>query len=84
MEISQSGRSKKVDEVMNDILKNIELNMISFSKGQKKIAQFIMSHYNKAVLMTAAKIAEETGVSESTVVRFAKGFRNFNRHFRNL
>ena len=79
MEISQSGRSKKVDEVMNDILKNIELNMMSLSKGQKKIAQFIMDHYNKAVLMTAAKIAEETGVSESTVVRFANalGFEGF-------
>ena len=79
MEISQSGRSKKVDEVMNDILKNIELNMMSFSKGQKKIAQFIMDYYNKAVVMTAAKIAEETGVSESTVVRFANalGFDGF-------
>ena len=79
MEISQSGRSKKVDEIMNDILKNIELNMMSFSKGQKKIAQFITGQYNKAVFMTAAKIAEETGVSESTVVRFANalGFDGF-------
>ncbi len=56
---------------MSDILKNIELNKASFSKGQKKIADFIINHYNKAVFMTAAKIADETGVSESTVVRFA-------------
>lgn len=56
---------------MSDILKNIELNNAFFSKGQKKIADFIINQYNKAVFMTAAKIAEETGVSESTVVRFA-------------
>ena len=64
---------------MNDILKNIELNMMSFSKGQKKIAEFITTEYNKAVTMTAAKIAENTGVSESTVVRFANalGFEGF-------
>ena len=56
---------------MSDVLKKIEESVPSFSKGQKKIAQYIINQYNKAVFMTAAKIAEETGVSESTVVRFA-------------
>ena len=64
---------------MIDILKRIEESIPSFSKGQKKIAEFIINQYNKAVFMTAAKIAEETGVSESTVVRFANamGFEGF-------
>ena len=64
---------------MNDILKKIDESVPSFSKGQKKIAQFITNEYSKAVFMTAAKIAEETGVSESTVVRFADalGFGGF-------
>lgn len=64
---------------MSDILKRIEECVPSFSKGQKKIADFIINQYNKAVFMTAAKIAEETGVSESTVVRFANamGFEGF-------
>lgn len=64
---------------MSDILKNIESNMSTFSKGQKKIAEFITKQYDKAVFMTAAKIADETGVSESTVVRFADalGFDGF-------
>lgn len=56
---------------MSDVLKRIEESIPSFSKGQKKIAEFIINQYNKAVFMTAAKMAEETGVSESTVVRFA-------------
>ena len=42
-----------------------------FSKGQRRIADFITHHYDEAAFMTAAKLGEEVGVSESTVVRFA-------------
>jgi DNA-binding MurR/RpiR family transcriptional regulator len=41
------------------------------SKGQKLIANFIVNHYDRAAFMTAAKLGEVVGVSESTVVRFA-------------
>lgn len=41
------------------------------SKGQRKIAQYIVDHYDKAVFMTASRLGECVGVSESTVVRFA-------------
>ncbi len=43
----------------------------AFSKGQKRIADYILEHYDKASFMTAAKLGETVGVSESTVVRFA-------------
>lgn len=42
-----------------------------FSKGHRKIAEFILSHYDKAAFMTASKLGDCVGVSESTVVRFA-------------
>lgn len=42
-----------------------------FSKGQRRIADFITQHYDEAAFMTAAKLGDEVGVSESTVVRFA-------------
>lgn len=42
-----------------------------FSKGQRRIADYISHHYDEAAFMTAAKLGEEVGVSESTVVRFA-------------
>ena len=42
-----------------------------FSKGQRLIAGFITEHYDKAAFMTAAKLGNTVGVSESTVVRFA-------------
>ena len=45
--------------------------MASFSKGQKRIAQYILEHYDKAAFMTASKLGALVEVSESTVVRFA-------------
>ena len=42
-----------------------------FSKGQRRIAAYIEEHYDTAAFMTAAKLGETVGVSESTVVRFA-------------
>ncbi len=41
------------------------------SKGHKKIAEYILNHYDKAAFMTASKMGSIVGVSESTVVRFA-------------
>ena len=42
-----------------------------FSKGQRRIAQYIIDSYDKAAFMTANKLGKTVGVSESTVVRFA-------------
>ncbi len=53
-----------------DILRTIEENMDGFSKGQRQIAHYLLSHYDKAAYMTAAKLGQEVSVSESTVVRF--------------
>lgn len=55
----------------NELMKKIQSSIPDFSKGQKLIANFIINHYDKAAFMTAAKLGEEVGVSESTVVRFA-------------
>ena len=55
----------------HDILTVIQDGMQSFSKGQKKIANFILDSYDKAAFMTASRLGKKVGVSESTVVRFA-------------
>ena len=55
----------------HDILTLIQENMPTFSKGQKKIANFILESYDKAAFMTASRLGKRVGVSESTVVRFA-------------
>ena len=63
-----------------DLLNEINERMSSFSKGQRAIAGFICENYEKAAYMTAAKLGEITGVSESTVVRFANeiGFEGYH------
>lgn len=54
-----------------DVLHTIETRMPELSKGQKRIAAYILSDYDKAAFMTAGKLGKLVGVSESTVVRFA-------------
>ena len=54
-----------------NILHTIEHNMSGVSKGQKRIAHYILENYDKAAFMTASKLGKLVGVSESTVVRFA-------------
>ncbi len=70
----------------NDVLKLIDENSKSFSKGQRNIAAFILEHYDKAAYMTAAKLGAEVGVSESTVVRFVMelGFEGYPEFKRSL
>ena len=58
-------------DARKDLMKLISSSFSELSKGQKLIAQFITTHYDKAAFMTAAKLGERVGVSESTVVRFA-------------
>lgn len=62
-----------------DLIKLIQINFNSLSKGQKLIASYITDHYEKAAFMTASKLGETVGVSESTVVRFAMtlGFEGY-------
>jgi DNA-binding MurR/RpiR family transcriptional regulator len=54
-----------------DLINRIDLKYKKMSKGQKLIADYIMNNYDKAAFMTASKLGETVGVSESTVVRFA-------------
>lgn len=54
-----------------DILGEIKDLMPTFSKGQRRIANYILSSYDKAAFLTANKLGLKVDVSESTVVRFA-------------
>ena len=56
---------------MSSVLQTIRQQMDGFSKGQKRIAEYILSDYDKAAFMTAAQLGKTAQVSESTVVRFA-------------
>lgn len=73
----------------NDLSNRINEAYSSLSKGQKLLAAYITDNYDKAVFLTAAKLGEVVGVSESTVVRFAthlgyKGYPDFQRALEEL
>ena len=53
------------------LIEHIEDRLPGMSKGHRHIARFILDNYDKAAFMTAARLGNEVGVSESTVVRFA-------------
>lgn len=73
----------------NDLLNRINNSYSAMSKGQKLLATYITDNYDKAVFLTAAKMGEIVGVSESTVVRFAthlgyKGYPEFQKALEEL
>ena len=55
----------------SSLFSKIESAYSGLSKSHKKIADYILENYEKAAFFTAAKLGKLTGISESTVVRFA-------------
>ena len=73
----------------DDILSILSEKQNTFSKGQRRIAAYITESYDKAAFMTAAKLGDTVGVSESTVVRFASelgfdGYQKFQKSLRDF
>ena len=54
-----------------DIILRLNKSGCKLSKSHRRISDYIVQHYEKAAYMTASRLAEEAGVSESTVIRFA-------------
>ncbi len=63
----------------NNLLGLINEKLPKMSKSHKLIGRFILDHSDSAINLTATRLGEEIGVSESTVVRFANelGFRGY-------
>ncbi len=62
-----------------NVLEAISEKLARCSKGQRKIGEYLLSNYAAAGFMTAAKLSEAVGVSESTIVRYATelGFEGY-------
>ncbi len=56
-----------------ELLNLIRQQKKGMSKGQKRIADYVLDNYDKAAFMTAQELGSKAKVSESTVVRFAAG-----------
>ncbi len=73
----------------NELLAKIDEKYEKLSKGQKRLSDYIRQNYDKAAFLTAVKLGEAVGVSESTVVRFAtqlgyKGYPEFQKELGEL
>lgn len=71
------------------LLNLIRKNRDNFSKGQKKLADYILNNYEKAAFLTALQLGQAVGVSESTAVRFAyelglSGYPEFQKKLADL
>lgn len=53
------------------VLARINDQYAHFSRGRKRVADYVLVNHNKAAYMTAAELADAIGVSQSTVIRFA-------------
>lgn len=64
----------------NELLNRINEKYRSFSKRERLLAAYITDNYDKAVFLTAARLGNMVGVSESTVVRFAThlGYKGYS------
>lgn len=72
-----------------DLVQKINDTYASMSKGQKQISEYVLKNYDKAAFMTALRLAEKVGVSESTVVRYAmalgyKGYPELQRSLQEM
>jgi DNA-binding MurR/RpiR family transcriptional regulator len=70
-------------------LKRIKENSVDLTEKQVEIADYIIRHFDKAAFLTAARLAAEAGVSESTVIRFSvslgyRGFPEFQEHLQRI
>ncbi len=77
--------------VMNKIgfLARMKENSLDLTGRQVEIADYIIHHFDKAAFLTAARLASEVGVSESTVIRFANslgydGYPEFQQHLQRI
>lgn len=57
--------------MQDDVLSRIKERFPKMSKSHRAIGNYILEHYDQAVFMTAARLGDTVGISESTVVRFA-------------
>jgi DNA-binding MurR/RpiR family transcriptional regulator len=63
----------------NDIFQRIREKSHEMSKAQRQIAAYLEAHPDTVPFLTTAKLAEQAGVGEATVIRFATslGFSGF-------
>jgi len=78
-----------MEHELNDFRRKLEGHLAGLTKSQQSIANYLLSNHDEAAFLSAADLAQQLGVSEATVVRFAQaigydGFPEMRRHLQAL
>jgi DNA-binding MurR/RpiR family transcriptional regulator len=71
------------------LLKRLKEGADTFSRNQRMLARYVLRNYESVAFATVSQLAEESGVSEATIVRFAQaldfsGYPEFQKEVRRL
>ncbi|HUP95021.1 MAG TPA: MurR/RpiR family transcriptional regulator [Burkholderiales bacterium] len=71
------------------LLRRLKEGADAFSKNQRTVARYVVRNYESVAFATVSQLAEQSGVSEATIVRFAKaldfsGYPAFQKEVRRL
>lgn len=71
------------------LLRRLEESADAFSTNQRVLARYVAANYQSVAFATIAELASQSGVSEATIVRFAKaldfsGYPAFQKEIRRL
>lgn len=69
-----------------DIIQQIKTQYHSMSRGHKQVADYVLSQTDTFIYQSSAQVAQQLGLSESTVVRFASvlGFSKYKELLKGL
>ncbi len=56
----------------NSFFKRVEVNRKSLTKKQAQLAEYILNNYKTAAFLSSVPMGKKAGVSEATVIRFAR------------
>ena len=78
-----------MEEELNGFQQRIECHLPNLTKSQQRIAAYLMASYDEAGFLTAEDLAKHLGVSQATLVRFARaigyhGYRDLRRSLERL
>ena len=57
---------------MDDVIHAIQKHRKKLTESQRNLAEYVASNTERAAFLTASELANQTGVSESSVIRFAR------------
>lgn len=71
----------------HNVFNELKVNYNHLTGSQRKIGKYVLDHYERVAFMSAVELAEAVGVSDATIIRFARnigfsGYVEFKQYMR--